>query len=387
MRTIYLDHHATTPLDPRAFEAMKPYFVDEFGNASSATHDWGKRAAAAVEKAREAVAVLIGCPADTIVFTAGATEANNIAIKGGARAAKRRGLGRHLVTTALEHKAGILSVRDLESEGFEATILQPQPTGVIDPHDVANAIRKDTVLVSVMSANSEIGTIQPIETVGEICRERGILFHTDATQSVGKLPLQVDDVQCDLLSMSAHKFYGPKGVGALYVREGVEIDPLFSGGGQEGGVRSGTLNVPGIVGMGSVAVCRLQEMAEETAAVRELRDYFWSRLQEEIPDCHLNGCLDRRLPGNLNVAFSRCEAEAIMLALDSYALSTGSACQSSKKEPSEVLVSIGREPSLANASVRFGFGKSNTKEELDDLMKKLVLAVARLRSLAPQVVR
>ena len=386
MRTIYLDHHATTPLDPRAYKAMLPFFMEEFGNASSTTHDWGNRAAAAVDSARKSVAGMIGASPEEIVFTAGATEANNIAIKGCGRAYRSEGQKGHLITTSIEHKAALLSVKDMAGEGFDFTIIQPDRDGVVRVQDIVDAVREDTVLVSVMAANSEIGTIQPFAEVGAACKERSVLFHTDATQYIGKFPVDVAAMHCDLLSMSAHKFYGPKGVGALYVSEGVHPQPLLSGGGQEGGLRSGTLNVPGIVGMGVAAEVCVNEMNQQTQATQDLRDYLWEQIQQNIPDVRVNGCMKRRLPNNLSVVFERCEGEALMTALNEFALSSGSACQSAKKTPSEVLTSIGRNASQANATVRFGLGKSNTREQVDALVDHLAQAVKSLRALAPETV-
>ncbi|NNF08623.1 MAG: cysteine desulfurase [Candidatus Eisenbacteria bacterium] len=382
MKTIYLDHHATTPLDPRAYKAMLPYFCDEYGNASSQTHEWGHRAADAVAVARASVAQLLGAKPEEIIFTAGSTESNNLAIKGIARLKAKQNLGNHLITTAIEHKAVLMSMKDLQEEGFELTVLQPNQHGIVTRDMVEKALRPNTILVSVMAANSEIGTIQPVQAIGELCRQKNITFHTDATQIVGKLPLDVKTSPCDLLSLSAHKFYGPKGVGALYIREGVELQPLFSGGGQEGGLRSGTLNVPGIVGMGVVARACQGEMEEEARNMRALRDWFWQEIQQRIPDAVLNGCSEQRLPGNLNVAFPRCESGAIMAELSEFALSTGSACQSGKNTPSEVLTSIGCPADLALSSVRFGLGKSTTKESLTKLADQLEKVVKRLRETA-----
>jgi len=386
IRTVYLDHHATTPLDPRAFEAMKPYFTEEFGNASSATHDWGHRAAEAVAVARASVARLIGARPSEIVFTGGATEANNLALKGAARMARREGRGSHLVTTAIEHKAVLLTMRALAEEGFALTVVPPDAKGIVSADAVGEAMRDDTVVVSVMAANSEIGTVQPVEGIGAVCAERGALFHTDATQLVGKLPVDVGAMRCDLLSLSAHKFYGPKGVGALYVRRGTPLEPILHGGGQEGGLRSGTLNVPGIVGMGAVADLRLKEMEDESRRLTELRDEFWGLIKARVPDAVLNGCTVNRLPGNLHVSFPRCEGEALMLQLEEYALSSGSACQSAKKAPSEVLTAIGLDANLASSSVRFGLGKSTRREQLHELADRIAESVKRLQRLAPETV-
>jgi cysteine desulfurase len=384
-RSIYLDHHATTPLDPRALEAMTPYFTEEFGNASSSTHDWGHRAAEAVKKARGAVAGLIGADADEIVFTAGATESNNLAVAGGARSRARAGRGRHLITTAIEHKSVLLTMGALQEEGFGLTVIPPDAEGIVTADAIRSALRPDTVLVSVTAACGEMGALQPVDAIGALCREHGILFHTDATQLVGKLPYDVDAVPTDLLSLSAHKIYGPKGVGALYVRRGVDPLPVIIGGGQEFGLRSGTLNVPGIVGLGATCAFRREEMHAEAERLTALRTDLWRAIRENIPGVVLNGSERRRLPGNLNVSFTGCDGEALIMALSEFALSSGSACQSAKKIPSEVLLALGREPGVARAAVRFGLGKSTRREDLDLLVRRLIEEVTRLRSLAPQI--
>jgi len=377
---IYFDHHATTPIDSEVLKAMRPYLEEEFGNASSSTHDWGRRAKEAVEDARESVAALIGALPQEIVFTSGATEANNLAIKGVVRATSKS--PGHMITTAIEHKSVLLSVLDLEREGYKNTVVGTEKTGIVSVEAIEGAIRDDTILVSVMAANSEIGTLQPIEEIGRLCRERGVLFHTDATQQVGKLPLDVTDIASDLLSMSSHKFYGPKGVGALYVRTGVEIAPLFSGGGQEHGIRSGTLNVAGIVGLGAAARVRMRDMEREAQDIQELRNRLWRGIKSEVAAAKLNGVLEPRLPCNLNVCFPGCDAEHLIEALGSFALSTGSACQSKKDGPSDVLVAIGRDAEMARSAVRFGLGKGNTAEQLDHLIEAVTEAVRDAQRLA-----
>jgi cysteine desulfurase len=361
---------------------MRPWLETEFGNAASSGHDWGHRAGAAVERARDSVARFLGVKPGEVIFTAGATEADNLAVKGGARAARAAGKGEHLVTTAIEHHAVLESVEALEREGFTSTVVYPGADGIVPPEAIADAIEDDTVLVSVMAANGEIGTLQPVAEIGALCRERGVLFHSDATQMIGKLPF--DASLCDLASVSAHKFHGPKGVGALTVRDGVEIEPLFSGGGQERGLRSGTLNVPGIVGLGAVCDLRSKEMEAEAVRVRALRDRLWGGIRERIPEAHLNGSLEHRLPGNLNVSFARCDGEALLTALRGFALSTGSACQSGVTEPSAVLLALDVPPNLARGSLRFGLGGGNTEAEIDALLGALAPAVERLRALAPE---
>jgi cysteine desulfurase len=377
--TIYLDHHATTPLDPRVLEAMMPYLTAEFGNPSSATHDYGRRARAAVETARASVARLLGARPEEIVFTAGATEANNLALKGAARMARKRGRGTHLVTTSLEHESVAYSVRALEEDGFAVTVVPPGSDGIVRPVDVERAIRPDTVLVTAIWVNGEIGTIQPVAALASLARERGALFHTDATQGVGKLPIDVRAAGIHLLALSAHKFYGPKGVGALFLENGVELEPLFSGGGQERGLRSGTLNVPGIVGLGAVADLRRAEMDEEAKRLSALRDALWSGIRERVPDARLNGDPERRLPGNLNVSFPGVPARDLLQALDGFALSAGSACRSTGGAPSEILEALGLDADLAASTLRFGLGRGTTPEHVERLLAALGEAVRRLR--------
>jgi len=370
---VYLDHHATTPVDPRVLEAMLPWFGSKFGNAASRAHRFGWEAERAVDRARRRVAELAGAAARDIVFTSGATESNNLAIKGiGAR---------HIVTMATEHKAVLDPVKHL---GAAATILAPRPDGRIDLEELRAAIRTDTGLVSVMYANNEIGTVQPVREIGAICRERGIPFHCDAAQAFGKISIDVDAEGIDLMSLSAHKMYGPKGVGALYVRRRkVRLKAQMDGGGHESGLRSGTLNVPGIVGFGEACAIAGAEMAEEGGRLRKLRDRLLAALQAGIDGLRVNGTMEHRLPGNLNLSFSGIDSEALLMSIPEIALSTGSACSSATVEPSHVLQAIGVPADLAHGSIRFGLGRFNTEEEIDYAALRVLEAVKRLRALAP----
>jgi len=377
MQSIYLDHNATTPLDPRALEAMMPYLTGEYGNPSSATHDWGLRARQAVEEGRRHVAALIGARPGEIVFTAGATEANNLAVKGGARA--RRGRGRHLVASTIEHPSVLEAALALEAEDFEVSLVDPDPQGVVHPRDVVSALRPDTVLVSVLAASGEVGTLEPVEEIAAACRARGILFHTDATQLVGRMPVDVDALGVDLLAMSSHKFYGPKGTGALFLREGVEIEPLFSGGGHERGIRSGTLNVPGIVGMGRAAELCAEEMEASATRQSALVEQLWEGILRFAPDARRNGHPRQRIPSTLNVALPRVDNERLLLALKGFALSATSACASGHGGPSKVLTALGLAPELASCSVRIGVGKTTTEDQVDQLLAALEKAVRRMR--------
>jgi cysteine desulfurase len=362
---VYLDHHATTPLDPRVLEAMLPFFREDFGNAASKNHVFGWRAEAAVEDARERIAAVIGASAREIVFTSGATESNNLAIAGAARACRRRQSGDHLVTIATEHPAVLDPCRSLESEGFDLSLLGVDRDGLVDPEAVAEAIRDRTVLVSVMAANNEIGVLQPIAEIAQVCRERGVLFHTDAAQAIGRIPIRVDDLPIDLLSFSGHKIYGPKGVGALFVRTSrprVRLEPLIQGGGHERGLRSGTLPVPLIVGMAKALELCLEELEREAARLLELRERLWrTRLSSELEGVVLNGHAKRRLPGNLNVSFTDVSGDRLLLALTSnVAVSSGSACASARPGPSHVLEALGVSDALASTALRFGLGRGNT---------------------------
>jgi cysteine desulfurase len=388
-RPIYLDHHATTPLEPRVLEAMAPYFTERFGNAGSINHAYGWEAQAAVDAARESIAAVIGAQPKEIVFTSGATEANNLAIRGICEREPRR--GRHLVSVATEHRAVLDPLRRQGRRGCEVTLLSPLPCGCddsgrIDAQQVAAALRNDTLLVSVMLANNEVGVIQPIAEIGAVCRQRGVPLHCDATQAVGKLTVNVDELHVDLLSFSAHKMYGPKGVGALYVRRqspSGRLLPQIDGGGQEGGLRSGTLNVPGIVGLAKALEISLREMADETRRLRDLRDRLYAGLLRELDGVTLNGPAlspsGLRLPGNLNVTFAGVDGEALMTSLKEIAVSSGAACSSANPEPSHVLLALGLNEEQAQASLRFGLGRYNTPKEIDFAIDYVAEAVRKLR--------
>jgi len=382
---IYLDHHSTTPLDPRVLEAMMPYLTDRFGNAASRTHAFGWEAEEGVEKARKQVAAAVGAEPREIVWTSGATESDNLAIKGVLPFLRER--GRHIVTMATEHKAVLDSCKALERDGAaRVTRLKPRADGLLDLSALEAAIKPDTVLVSVMHANNEIGTVQPVEAVGEVCRRRGVLFHCDAAQTAGRLPIDVGQMKIDLLSMSAHKIYGPKGVGALYVRSRnprVRLQAQIDGGGHERGMRSGTLNVAAIVGMGAALEIAVAERDTENARVVALRERLRRGLWEGLDQLVLNGDLERRLPGNLNVSFAHVEGESLMLGLREIAVSSGSACSSATLEPSYVLRSLGVRDEMAHSSIRFGIGRFNTEEEIDYAIGRVVAEVTRLRSLSP----
>jgi cysteine desulfurase len=382
-RTIYLDHNATTPLDPRALEAMMPYLTSEFGNPSSATHDWGLRARQAVEEARCSVAALIHARPEEIVFTSGATESNNLAVKGAARAAAAGGKPVHVVASALEHASVRESAKALEREGIRTSELPSDPAGIARVDALPALIAEDTRLVSVLAANGELGTLQPVTAVGAACREHGLLFHTDATQAVGKVPVDVDAWNVDLLAMSSHKIYGPKGVGALYVRTGTSLDPLVTGGGQERGFRSGTLNVAGIVGLGAAArICR-EETAAHSRRLASLTRELWEGIRRIVPDAVMNGHPEKRIPGTLNVALPRIDSGRVMLALERFALSASSACHSGSGTTSPVFSAIGLDPELAACSLRFGLGRATTSEHIGDLLAALGKAVRRLRGPVP----
>ena len=380
---VYMDYHATTPVDPRVLDAMLPFFREEFGNAASKSHAFGWRAEEAVEAARAEVAKLIGAEAREIVFTSGATESDNLAIKGAAHFYREK--GRHLVTVATEHKAVLDPMHRLEREGFEVTFLPVGKDGRVDPDQVARAIRPDTLLVSVMAANNETGTLQPIAEIGRLTRERGVVFHCDAVQAVGKIPFDVEALNVDLASISAHKMYGPKGMGALYVRRKprVRLIAEIDGGGHERGHRSGTLNVPGIVGLG--AACRLAaaELCEEGPRVLALRERLRRGLEARVELMTVNGGLEHRLPGNLNVSFAYVEGEALMLAVKDVAVSSGSACTSAALEPSYVLRAMGVPDELAHSSIRFGLGRFTTEEEVDYAIDLFAAKVKKLREMSP----
>jgi cysteine desulfurase len=378
---IYLDHHATTPVDPRVLEAMLPYFGPRFGNAASRSHRFGWEAEKAVEQARRRVAALAGAAPREIVFTSGATESVNLALKGAIEAC--RGRGNHLIAMATEHKAVLDTIRRLERSGVSATLLPCDPDGLLDLERLEQAIRPETVLVSIMHANNEIGVIQRVDAIGALCRRHGVLFHCDAAQSFGKIPVSVRDDSIDLMSLSAHKLYGPKGVGALCIRRGLAPAAQMDGGGHEFGFRSGTLNVPGIVGFGEACAIAAAEMAAEAARMTMLRDGLLARLQSDVSAVKVNGSMTRRLPGNVNVRFPGVDAEALLMSLPEIALSTGSACSSASVEPSHVLRALGLSPAEARSSVRIGIGRFNTEEEIDYAGARLGSAVNKLRSLAP----
>jgi cysteine desulfurase len=380
---IYLDYHATTPVDPRVLEVMLPFFTTDFGNASSKSHAFGWRAEEAVEAARAEVGKLIGASAKEIVWTSGATESDNLAIKGAAQFYAEK--GRHLVTCRTEHKAVLDSMHALERQGFEVTFLDPEPDGRLDPAKLRAALRKDTILVSLMHANNETGVVHPVEEIGRITREAGVLFHCDAVQSVGKIPFDVEAANADLVSLSAHKMYGPKGVGALYVRRKprVRLVAQMDGGGHERGFRSGTLNVPGIVGFGKAAELARTERESEAARVLALRERLRAGLEAELDLLSVNGSLEHRLPGNLNVSFAYVEGEALMMAIKDVAVSSGSACTSASLEPSYVLRAMGVTDDLAHSSIRFGLGRFTTAEEIDYVTRLVAAKVKKLREMSP----
>jgi len=380
---IYMDYHATTPVDPRVLEVMIPYLQGDFGNASSKSHAYGWRAEEAVEDSRAKVAALIGASAKELVFTSGATESNNLAIKGAAQFYKQK--GRHLVTVATEHKAVLDSMHALERDGWSVTILPVGADGRLDPAVLKAALRPDTVLVSVMHANNETGVIQPIEAIGAITRAAGVLFHCDAVQSAGKIPFDVERASVDLASLSAHKMYGPKGVGALYVRRKprVRLIAQMDGGGHERGFRSGTLNVPGIAAFGKACELAGQEREAEAARVLALRERLRRGLEAGLDLLSVNGSMEHRLPGNLNVSFAYVEGEAMMMAIKDVAVSSGSACTSASLEPSYVLRAMGITDDMAHSSIRFGLGRFTTAEEVDFVIGLVIAKVKKLRDMSP----
>lgn len=382
---IYMDNHATTQVDPRVMETMLPFFTQKFGNASSRNHVFGWDSEAAVDRAREQVASLIHAASpQEIVFTSGATESDNIAIKGIADAYAQA--GNHIVTCAIEHKAVLDSCKSLERKGYRVTYLPVRATGLIALDKLRDALTDKTILISIMAANNEIGTIEPVREIGQIAKEKGILFHTDATQAVGKIPLNVEEMGIDLLSLTAHKIYGPKGVGALYVRSSkprVKLSPLIEGGGQERGIRSGTLNVPGIVGLGKACEIAQKDMMADGERLTGLRQRLKAQIVGQLDEVSVNGDPLQRLPGNLHLSFAYIEGESLLMALKDVAVSTGSACTSASLEPSHVLRAIGLEEHLAHSSIRFGLGRFNTEEEVDYTARRVVEEVHRLRKLSP----
>jgi cysteine desulfurase len=385
MASIYMDHHATTPVDPRVMEAMLPWFTRKFGNAASRTHSFGWEANKAVEAARAEVAALIGADPSEIVFTSGATESDNLAIKGAVEQYKDK--GNHLVTVATEHKAVLDPCRILESSGrAKVTVLPVKRDGLVDLDALRRALTDRTVLVSVMAANNEIGVLQPVAEIGVICHERGVLFHTDAAQACGKVPVDVLAMNTDLLSLTAHKLYGPKGVGALYVRKRgprVKLVAQMDGGGHENGLRSGTLPVPLVVGFGKACAIGGQEMPEESKRLLALRERLRRRIFESLDHVTLNGSLEHRLPGNLNASFAFVEGESLILGIGEVAVSSGSACTSAKLEPSYVLQALGVDEALSRSSIRFGLGRFNTEAEVDRTAELLEREVKRLRAISP----
>jgi cysteine desulfurase len=392
LRRVYMDNHATTRVDPRVVEAMLPYFSEQYGNAGSVSHAWGWEAKDAVDRARQSIADGIGAEPREIVFTSGATESNNLALRGVAERGKRK--GNHLVSVTTEHKAVLDPLERLGRRGFEVTLLPVVQTGsenagLVDPQQVADAIRDDTALVSVMLANNEIGAIQPLAEIGALCRQRGVLVHCDATQAAGKLPVDVGALQIDLMSFSAHKLYGPKGIGALWVRRRnspVRLQPQIDGGGQEGGLRSGTLNVPGIVGFAKALELCLAELPAEAIRLAALRDRLAAGLMETLDGVSLNGPAlsdrGRRLPGNLNLSFAHVDGEALMMSMKTLAVSSGSACTSADPEPSHVLRALGLSEDLTRASLRFGLGRFNTADDVEFAIRAVSEAVVRLRKLS-----
>jgi cysteine desulfurase len=381
---IYMDNHATTPMDPRVLAEMLPYFTEKFGNAASRNHSFGWAAEEGVEQARERIAKLVGATAKEIIFTSGATESDNLALKGVAEMYKEK--GNHIITAVTEHKAILDTCKRLEKYGYRVTYLPVKGDGLIDLEDLKRAIDDKTILVSIMFANNEIGVLQPVEQIGAICRERGVLFHSDATQAVGKVPVDVNKQKIDLLSISAHKMYGPKGIGALYVRRKnprVQISAMIDGGGHERGMRSGTLAVANIVGLGKACELCMQEMPEESKRLAALRDRLKDRIQKDLDEVYINGSTEHRLPANLNMSFAYVEGESLLMGINDIAVSSGSACTSATLEPSYVLKALGTGDDLAHSSIRFGLGRFNTEAEVDYVAGKMVEVVKRLRELSP----
>ncbi|GIV98311.1 MAG: cysteine desulfurase [Herpetosiphonaceae bacterium] len=387
-RIVYLDHAATTPVDPRVLEAMLPYFSEHFGNPSS-IYRLGRRSLEAIDTAREMLAEILGAHRNEIIFTSGGSEADNLAIKGVAYAQRQNGRGQHIVTSAVEHHAVLHAVEYLEQQGFEATIVPVDHYGRVSPESVRDALRPDTILVSVMYANNEVGTIQPIAEIGAICRERAIPFHTDAVQAIGALPINVNELNVDLLSLTAHKFYGPKGTGALYVRRGTPMLPQINGGGQERRRRAGTENVAGIVGLATAMRLAVEQQESSSAHCRRLRDKLIAGITATIPYVQLNGHPTERLPNNVNMLFEFIEGESILLLLDQQGIcaSSGSACTSGSLEASHVLTAMGIAPERAHGSLRLTVGRENTDAEIDQVLALLPSMVERLRSVSPQYKR
>lgn len=381
---IYMDNHATTPMDPRVLEAMLPYFTEVYGNAASRSHSFGWRAEEAVETAREQVAALIGANPKEIVFTSGATESDNLAIKGVAHFYRSK--GNHIITSTVEHKAVLDTCKALEKQGFKVTYLPVNTFGQVTVESVRDAITPETILVSIMWVNNEIGTVNDIGAIGALCKEKGVIFHTDAVQGIGRLPFNVDELKVDLVSVTGHKMYGPKGVGAMYVRRRnprVRLELQMDGGGHERGMRSGTLNVPGIVGLGKAAELAKAELQQNYDKVLSLRERLHKGITSRLKDVFLNGHPTERHPGNLNLSFAYVEGESMLMALKDVAVSSGSACTSASLEPSYVLRAIGVGEDLAHTSIRFGIGKFNTEEEVDYVIDLVVEKVNKLREMSP----
>jgi cysteine desulfurase len=381
---IYMDNHATTPMDPRVLEEMLPYFMEKFGNSASRNHAFGWAAEEGVETARERIAKLVGATTKEIIFTSGATESDNLAIKGVAEMYKEK--GSHIITAVTEHKAVLDTCKRLEKYGYRVTYLPVQKDGQIDLDDLKRAMDDKTILVTIMAANNEIGVLQPWAEIGKLCHERGVIFHTDATQAVGKVPMDVNKQNIDVMSISAHKMYGPKGVGALYVRRKnprVQLSALIDGGGHERGMRSGTLNVPGIVGLGKACAICNEEMPKESAYLSGLRDRLRDRIMSRLDETYINGSMEHRLPANLNISFAYVEGESLLMGINDIAVSSGSACTSATLEPSYVLKALGAGDDLAHSSIRFGLGRFNTEAEVDYVADRVVETVTRLRELSP----
>jgi cysteine desulfurase len=381
---IYMDNHATTPVDPRVLEEMLPYFTDRFGNAASRNHSFGWAAEAGVETAREQIAKLIGATPKEIIFTSGATESDNLAIKGVAEMYKEK--GNHIITAVTEHKAVLDTCKRLEKYGYRVTYLPVQKDGLVDLDDLKRAMDDKTILVTIMAANNEIGVLQPWREIGKLCHERGVLFHTDAVQAVGKVPIDVTKDNIDLASISGHKIYGPKGVGALYVRRKnprVQISAIIDGGGHERGMRSGTLNVPGIVGLGKACAIATEEMPKESCRLAGLRNRLKDSIMSRLDEVYINGTMEHRLPGNLNISFAYVEGESLLMGINDVAVSSGSACTSATLEPSYVLKALGTGDDLAHSSIRFGIGRFNTEAEVDYVADRVVDTVQKLRELSP----
>lgn len=382
---IFMDYHSTTPVDPRVLEAMIPYFTEKFGNAASRSHAFGWTAEEAVDYSRERIAKLINAQSEKeIVFTSGATESDNVALKGVAEFYKDK--GNHIITSVIEHKAILDTCKRLEKEGCQVTYLPVNKEGLVDPEQVKNAITDKTILVSIMLANNEIGTVQPLEAIGKITREKGVLLHSDAVQGIGKVPFDVQKMNVDLASITAHKMYGPKGIGALYVRRSkprVRLVAQMDGGGHERGMRSGTLNVPGIVGFGKAAQLMMEDGSKDNERIFALRERLRKKLQSNIEEAIVNGSLEHRLPGNLNISFAFVEGEAMMMAIKDVAVSSGSACTSASLEPSYVLRALGVGDEMAHSSIRFGLGRWTTEEEVDFVADLVIDKVKHLRNMSP----